>query len=65
MSVCYHYNELDKNLSHFLGFARLSHDSFYIIYTMLTLPVQCISESCLEMKIKLFSHFFVMPQRVL
>ena len=58
MSVCYHYNELDKNLSHFLGFARSPHDPFYITDTMLTLPVPCISESCIEMKIKLNFYFY-------
>ena len=33
---------------------------------MLTLDIPCISESCIEIKIKfLFSHFFVVPQKVL
>ena len=30
----------------------------------LTLNVPCISESCIEIKVKfLFSHFFVVPQK--
>ena len=38
-----------------------------IVKTMLTLNVLCISESYIEIKIKLnflFSHFFVVPQKV-
>ena len=33
---------------------------------LLTLPAPCISESCTENKLEfLFSHFFVVPQKVL
>ena len=48
-----------------LGFS-LNFESLRVI---LTFPVPCISESCIEIKIKLysslFSHFFVVPQKVL
>ena len=35
------------------------------IAKFLTLPVLCILESCIEAKIIFFSHFFVVPQKVL
>ena len=42
------------------------HERFLNYNTMLTLNISCISESCIEMKIKfLFSHFFVVAQKVL
>ena len=45
----------------------VTNASFHICMTVqLTLPVPCISESCIEIKIKfLFSHFFEVPQKVL
>ena len=41
---------------------------YHLLLHVLTLPVPYISESCIEIKMKLkflFSHFFVLPQKVL
>ena len=54
-----------------MGIVQVS--SYFVLSTgkqikdsALTLPVPCISESCIEIKIKfLFSHFFVVSQKVL
>ena len=48
-----------------LGIA-MWHERFLNYNPMLTLNMPCISESCIEMKIKfLFSHFFVVAQKAL